>query len=49
MEKVEDGAIYRIADNEVIGITITDFKARTLKIGTLNRVCGISLHLLVDG
>jgi len=29
--EVEDGAIYRIADNEVIVITITDFKARTLK------------------
>jgi len=28
--EVEDGIIYRIADNEVIGITITDFKARTL-------------------
>ena len=29
--EVEDGVIYRITDNEVIGITITDFKARTLK------------------
>jgi len=29
--EVEDGIVYRIADNEVIGITITDFKARTLK------------------
>jgi uncharacterized protein YuzE len=29
--EVEDGVIYRIADNEVVGITITDFKARTLK------------------
>jgi len=29
--EVEDGVIYRIADNEVIGITITDFRARTLK------------------
>jgi len=29
--EVEDGIIYRIADNEVIGITITDFKVRTLK------------------
>jgi len=29
--EVEDGVIYRIADNEVIGITITDFKARTLQ------------------
>jgi len=29
--EVEDGVIYRIADKEVIGITITDFKARTLK------------------
>jgi len=29
--EVEDGIIYRIADNEVVGITITDFKARTLK------------------
>jgi len=29
--EVEDGVIYRIADNEVIGITITDFKTRTLK------------------
>ena len=29
--EVEDGVIYRIADNEVVGITITDFKARTIK------------------
>jgi len=29
--EVEDGVIYRIADNEVVGITITDFKTRTLK------------------
>jgi uncharacterized protein YuzE len=29
--EVEDGVVYRIADNEVVGITITDFKARTLK------------------
>jgi len=29
--EVEDGVIYRLADNEVVGITITDFKARTLK------------------
>jgi len=29
--EIEDGVIYRIADNEVIGITITDFKTRTLK------------------
>jgi len=29
--EVEDGVIYRITDNEVVGITITDFKARTLK------------------
>lgn len=29
--EVEDGVIYRIADNEVVGITIIDFKARTLK------------------
>ena len=29
--EVEDGVVYRIADNEVIGITIIDFKARTLK------------------
>jgi len=29
--EVEDGVIYRIIDNEVVGITITDFKARTLK------------------
>jgi len=29
--EVEDGVIYRIADNEIVGITITDFKARTLK------------------
>jgi len=27
--EVEDGGIYRIADNEIVGITITDFKART--------------------
>lgn len=29
--EVEHGVIYRIADNEIVGITITDFKARTLK------------------
>lgn len=29
--EVEDGVVYRIADNEVIGITITGFKARTHK------------------
>ena len=29
--EVEDGVIYRITDNEVVGITITDFKTRTLK------------------
>jgi len=29
--EVEDGVIYRLADNEVIGITITSFKARTQK------------------
>jgi len=29
--EVEDGIIYRIANNEVVGITITDFKTRTLK------------------
>jgi uncharacterized protein YuzE len=29
--EVEDGVVYRIADNEIIGITITNFKARTLK------------------
>ena len=29
--EVEDGILYRIADNEVIGITITSFKVRTLK------------------
>ena len=29
--EVEDGIIYRIADNEIVGITITHFKARTLK------------------
>jgi len=29
--EVEDGIIYRIADNEVVGITIADFKTRTLK------------------
>jgi uncharacterized protein YuzE len=29
--EVEDGVIYRIADKEVVGITITDFKTRTLK------------------
>jgi len=28
--EVEDGIIYRIRDNEVIGITITNFKARAL-------------------
>lgn len=29
--EVEDGIVYRIADNEIVGITITNFKARTLK------------------
>jgi len=29
--EVEDGVIYRLADNEVVGITIIDFKSRTLK------------------
>jgi uncharacterized protein YuzE len=29
--EVEDGVIYRIADNEIVGITITGFKTRTLK------------------
>jgi len=29
--EVEHGVIYRIADNEIVGITITDFKTRTLK------------------
>lgn len=29
--EVEDGIIYRITDNEVVGITITSFKARALK------------------
>lgn len=29
--EVEHGVVYRITDNEVVGITITDFKARTLK------------------
>jgi len=29
--EVEDGIMYRIADNEVVGMTITDFKARALK------------------
>jgi len=29
--EVEDGVIYRIMDNEIVGITITDFKTRTLE------------------
>ena len=29
--EVEDGVVYRLADNEVVGITITSFKARTQK------------------
>jgi uncharacterized protein YuzE len=29
--EVEDGVVYRITDNEIVGITITNFKARTLK------------------
>jgi len=29
--EVEDGIIYRITDNEVVGITITSFKARALE------------------
>jgi uncharacterized protein YuzE len=28
--EVEDGVIYRITDNEIVGITITNLKARTL-------------------
>ena len=28
--EIEDGIIYRIADNEIVGITITHFKDRTL-------------------
>jgi len=27
-DSVEDGVIYRITDNELIGITITDFKGQ---------------------
>jgi len=30
--EVDDGIVYRIANNEVVGITITSFKARALKI-----------------
>jgi len=31
--EVEDGVIYRIVDNEIVGITVTSFKskAKTLK------------------
>jgi len=29
--EVEDGVIYRIAEDEIVGITITNFKSRTLK------------------
>ncbi len=29
--EVEDGVIYRIAEDEIVGITITNFKTRTLK------------------
>jgi uncharacterized protein YuzE len=29
--EVEDGVVYRIADAEIVGITIIDFKARTKK------------------
>jgi uncharacterized protein YuzE len=29
--EVDDGVVYRISDHEVVGITITDFKARTVK------------------
>jgi uncharacterized protein YuzE len=29
--EVEDGVIYRISDNEIVGITITNFKAKTAK------------------
>ncbi|MGC8849868.1 MAG: DUF2283 domain-containing protein [Candidatus Bathyarchaeia archaeon] len=29
--EIEDGVIYRIVDNEIMGITITNFKTRTLK------------------
>jgi len=37
--EVEDGVIYRIADKEIVGITITDFKARTLeKYGSSSHV-----------
>lgn len=29
--EVEDGVVYRISDHEVVGITITSFKSRTVK------------------
>ncbi|WXG46973.1 MAG: DUF2283 domain-containing protein [Candidatus Atabeyarchaeum deiterrae] len=29
--EVGDGVVYRISDHEVVGITITGFKSRTLK------------------
>ena len=29
--EVEDGVVYRILDNEIVGITIMDFRSRTLK------------------
>jgi len=29
--EVEEGVVYRLVDNEVVGITIADFKARTQK------------------
>jgi len=29
--EVEDGIVYRIKDNEVVGITIINFRARTSK------------------
>jgi uncharacterized protein YuzE len=30
--EVEDGIIYRIADDEIVGITIIDFKARISRL-----------------
>jgi len=29
--EIEDGVIYRVANNEILGITITNFKSRTPK------------------
>jgi len=43
--EVEDGVVYRISDNEVVGITIMDFKAKHSN----NRFCQHLLKRAVAG